>query len=81
MAQKVILHILGEEPLVGEIEHDPDPKDQFLRVTNCRRRDGKDVAYLEGNVESVIFPWHRITFVEMMPSEEDRADVIGFFRE
>jgi hypothetical protein len=45
-----------------------------------RKRDGKDVPYLAAGVQSVIFPWHRITFVEMMPSEEERGQVVDFFR-
>jgi hypothetical protein len=28
----------------------------------------------------VIFPWHRITFVELMPSDEERSSVVDFFR-
>lgn len=81
MPHKVIAHIVGEEPVVAEIEHEPDPKDQFIRLWNCRRRDGKDLPYLEASVQSVIFPWHRITFLEMMPSEDDKDDMLGFFRE
>lgn len=80
MPRKVILHIHGEEPIVGDMEGDPNVTDQFVRVSNCRRRDGKDVASLEANVESVIYPWHRITFIEMMPSDDDQEDAFKFFR-
>jgi hypothetical protein len=81
VAKKVILHLVGEDPIVGEIDEDPQPGDAFLRVSNLRKRDGKDVPSLTAGVLSVIYPWHRITFLEMMPSEEDRASVIDFFRE
>lgn len=80
MAKTVILHIMGEDPVVAEIEQDPLPTDAFIRVSNMRKRDGKDVQYLSAGVASVIFPWHRITFIEVMVSEEERSKVIDFFR-
>lgn len=80
MAKTVVLHIMGEDPVLADLENDPQPGDNFLRVTNMRKRDGKDVPYLAAGVQSVIFPWHRITFVEIMPSEEERGQVIDFFR-
>jgi hypothetical protein len=51
-----------------------------VKVSNLRKRDGKDVAYLTPGVQSVIYPWHRITFLEIMVSEEERDSVIDFFR-
>ncbi len=81
MPKTVILHLTGEDPVVAEIDRDPEPGDAFLRVSNMRKRDGKDVSYLAGGVQFVIFPWHRITFLEIMPSEEERDSVIGLFRD
>ncbi len=80
MPKKVILHLTGEDPTVAEMEEEPQPGDLFIKVTNMRKRDGKEVAYLAPGVESVIFPWHRVNFLEMMPSEEDRDSVIDIFR-
>ncbi|MFQ3664323.1 MAG: hypothetical protein SNJ69_18265 [Chloroflexaceae bacterium] len=80
MAKTVILHLTGEDPLLAEIEAEPQPGDQFVRVFNMRKRDGKPVSYLAAGVQAVIFPWHRITFIELMPSEEERSSVIDFFR-
>jgi hypothetical protein len=80
VAKTVILHIAGEDPVLADLENDPQPSDMFIRVTNMRKRDGKDVPYLAPGVQSVIFPWHRITFLEIMPSAEERDAVIDFFR-
>ncbi len=81
MAKTVILHLSGEDPIVAEMDHDPDPSDSFIRVSNLRRRDGKDVAYVAAGVHSVIYPWHRVTFLEVMVSQEERGQVIDFFRD
>lgn len=80
MAKTVILHIMGEDPVLADMDQEPQPSDAYIRVSNLRKRDGKDVGYLTSGVQSVLYPWHRITFIEMMPSEEDRSSVIDFFR-
>ncbi|NJN17383.1 MAG: hypothetical protein HC822_14485 [Oscillochloris sp.] len=80
MAKTVILHLSGEDPLLADIDQEPNPSDQYIKVTNMRKRDGKPVPYLAAGVQAVIFPWHRITFIEMMPSEEERSSVVDFFR-
>ncbi len=76
----IIVHIANEEPTVCEIENLPGPSDQSLIIYNPRRRDGKDIHYLDENVTTVIYPWHRINFVQVLPSEE-MEEAIGFVRE
>lgn len=79
MAITLIVHIFDEDPVVGEAEELPSPTDQYVRITNPRRMDGKELYYLSAGVIEVIWPMHRITFIELMPSEEDT--IIGFVRE
>jgi hypothetical protein len=59
----------------------PKAGDTNITVTNIRKRDGSRVTYLDGDAERIIFPWHRITFIEIMPSEADKAKLVKFFRE
>ncbi|MEI7769315.1 MAG: hypothetical protein WCI67_04965 [Chloroflexales bacterium] len=80
MAKTVILHLSGEDPVLADIDQDPQPGDQFIKVSNMRKRDGKPVSYLAAGVQAVIYPWHRVTFIEMMPSDEERSQVVDFFR-
>ncbi len=80
MARTVIIHIVGEDPVLGEMEHEPQPTDNFIQVSNLRKRDGKDVPYLSPGVQTVLFPWSRITFLELMVDQEARGSVIDFFR-
>lgn len=80
MARTVIVHIVGEDPVIAEMDQEPQPSDNFIHVTNIRKRDGKEVHYLSPGVQSVIFPWSRITFLEIMVDEEERGKVIDFFR-
>jgi len=81
MAISVILHISNEEPIAGEIEEIPASGDTVLIVSNPRRRDGKDLTYIsEEDVTTVIWPWDKINFLEILPSE-DEEEIIGFVRE
>jgi hypothetical protein len=81
MSITVIMHIANEEPILGEIDEIPEPTHQMVTITNPRRRDGKDIHYLEDEVTTMIVPWHRINFLEIMPSAEELEEVITFVRE
>ncbi len=78
--QSVIVHIANEDAIVCEIEELPNPQDISILVHNLRRRDGMDVHYLDEDVTSVIFPLHRINFIQVLPSAEI-SEVVGFVRE
>lgn len=80
MATTVLLHLSGEDPVVGEVEELPAPSDTTITISNQRRRDGKDLPYLEGNVVTVVWPIHRVNFMEIMPTAEEER-LIGFVRE
>ncbi len=76
---RVLVHLPNEEPILGEVERLPQPQDTIIVVYHPRRRDGRDVHYLEDDVEAVVFPLSRVTLVEILPSEEE--EIIGFVRE
>ena len=81
MAITVIVHILNADPVVAEIDEIPDSSATFLVCSNPRARDGKAVNYIEREATRLIFPWHRVSFVETMPSEEDQVEIESFFRD
>ena len=76
----VLVHLSGEDPIVGEVEELPTSADTIITVNNPRRRDGKDLSYVQGNVVTVVWPIHRINFIEIMPTSEEEK-LIGFVRE
>lgn len=80
MSTSVILHIKNTEPILAEVDELPNPQDIMIKVTNPRRRDGKDIVFLEHNVVTVYFPIAEINFIEILPGEEEE-DVISFVRE
>jgi hypothetical protein len=76
----VIIHIHNEDPVVGDIDTLPAAGDQIIIVKNPRRRDGKDVSYIDQNVMTVIWPFNRISFIEVLSSGEEE-EIISFVRE
>jgi len=80
MSPTVLIHVLNEEAVVGEVERIPDPTDQVLIVSNVRLRDGRDVPYVLPETKTVVYSWTRIHCVEILPSEADE-EVVSFIRE
>ena len=80
MPHMVLLHISGEDPIVGEVDELPKPTDTLVTVTNPRRRDGKDIHYLDSRVSKVVWPFERVSFIEILSGEE-AEQIISFVRE
>ena len=76
----VYVHVANEDAVVGEVDDLPQKNDTCLLVKNPRRKDGKDISYLEQNVTQVIYPLHRITLIEILPGAEE-DEIISFVRE
>ena len=76
----ILLHLVGEDPVLGEIEELPSPNATSLILRSPRKRDGKDLHYLDANVTTVIWPMARVNFIEILPTGEEE-EVIGFVRE
>lgn len=80
MPYSIVLHLQNEDAVLGDVEELPKPEDSLVVVNNPRRVDGKDLFYIGENVVTVIWPMHRINFIEVNPSKEEE-EIIGFVRE
>ena len=80
MPYTVMIHVLSEDAVVGEVEQLPEPNDQVIIVSNVRRRDGRDVSYILPETNTVVYPWTRIHCVEILPSEAEE-EIVSFIRE
>lgn len=81
MSKVVILHILNTEPILGEIDEMPEPTDNIITVHNPRHIDGKDLDYIQDQVDTVVWPIEKINFIEILPGDDEEEDIIGFVRE
>jgi hypothetical protein len=80
MPISIVIHIQNTEPVLGEVDELPNPADQMITLHNPRRLDGKDLNYIMESVSTVIWPVSNITFIEVLPGEEEE-EIIGFVRE
>ena len=80
MPFKIIIHIQGTEPVVGEVDELPARTDTLIIVKNPRKPDGKDLTFLIEETETVIWPIERLNYIEVLSSEGDER-IIGFVRE
>lgn len=81
MAKVVILHIMNEDPILADMDELPEPGAIYFSCSNLRKRDGKPVNYLTPGAKTILFPWSRVSFIEIMQSAEERREVIDFYRE
>ncbi len=79
--RNVIVHLNNEDPFVADMQELPTGNETCVTFYNPRLRDGKPLRYVTQGMSSIIFPWHRVSFVEVMASEEERREVVEFFRE
>ena len=80
MTHTLLFHINNEDPIVGEVEQMPGAGDTLIVVNNPRRKDGKDIIYLESNVMAVVLPIYRISFIEVIPSAVEE-EIVSFVKD
>ena len=80
MTFRIQVHITNDDPVVMDVDDLPQPTDNFVMGMNPQRRDGKDVSYINREVNQIIFPVWRINFIQVLPTE-DEDDVLTFVRE
>jgi len=76
----LLLHILNEDAVVGEVEELPETNAPYLKLSNPRLRDGREVTYFLPETSTVLYPWSRIHSVEVMPTEGEEQ-IVSFIRE
>jgi hypothetical protein len=76
----VVIHIQNEDAVLGEVDSLPTGSELTITIKSPRKRDGKDLPYVDPSVSTVIWPMARINFIEVMPigSEEE---IISHVRE
>lgn len=80
MSYSLVIHVPNEDPIVGEVDELPSQTDTILTIHNPRRRDGKDLHYLQSDVVTIIWPLSQVSFLEILPTQAEE-EIIGFVRE
>lgn len=70
----LLVHIQNSEAVKIDVDEMPSLTDQAVIGKNPRERTDKEVIWLEEGVTTVLFPWWRITFIEVLPSPADESE-------
>ncbi len=91
MAMTVVVHLVGEDALLADMDELPQPQSNYIVLRNLRKKDGKPLAYVTEGATAFLYPWTRITFIETMGDIKTAAagangaapatTILGFFRE
>ncbi len=76
----LLVHINNAEPIKIDVDEMPNPRDFAIVGKNPRERTEKEVPWLDEGVTTIMFPWWRITFIEVLPSESEETEFPLFFR-
>lgn len=92
MSIPAVIHIVGEDAFIADLDELPNPTHSYIVMRNMRKKDGKVLPYLTDGVTACLYAWSRITFIELMTeigevSATSKAaapqgtTVLGFFRD
>lgn len=81
MSIQIVVHVTNEEAFVADVEDLPPQGATYITLMNPRTRDNKHLQWAMGGALRYIFPFSRISFIEIMMSEQDREGIEPFFRD
>ncbi len=81
MAYTILVHVASQEPVKLDVEELPDPHSTCITGRNPRDRSDKEVSWIDEGVSTVIFPWWRINYIQVLPSQEDELEFPLPFRQ
>jgi len=77
----ILVHINNQEPVKVDVEELPRPSDNCVIGKNPRERGDGELRWIDEGVTTVVFPWWRINFIQVLPSGEEDIDFPNIFRE
>jgi hypothetical protein len=92
MVIPAVIHVLGEDAILADLDELPDPTHSYVVLRNMRTKNGKQLSYLTDGAMTFLYGWSRITFIELLGEVENLATgtksaapqgtaVLGFFRD
>jgi hypothetical protein len=63
--RKAVLHMIGEQPLVIDLEKLPEPGDSVLVCMNVRTFAGQRPTFVDAIDSTLVIPYHNVRFVEV----------------
>jgi hypothetical protein len=77
----ILVHISNAEPVKLDVEELPKVTDTCVIGKNPRERSDKEIKGIDEGVTTVIYPWWRINYIQILPSGEEEPEYPLPFRE
>jgi hypothetical protein len=77
----ILVHVSNQEPVKIDVEELPKLTDNCIIGKNPRDRSDKEFNWVDEGVTTVIFPWWRINYIQVLPSGEDAPEFPLLYRE
>lgn len=68
------IHIANGEPIKLDVEDMPSMTDIAIIGSNPRDRQEREVNWVDDGVSTVIIPWSRINYIQILPSEDEEEE-------
>lgn len=65
MNRGAVVHMIGEQPLLADLESSPQPGDTVLVCTNLRATGGQRPSFIDAIESTFVIPYAQIRFVEI----------------
>jgi hypothetical protein len=66
--RRAVLHMIGEQPLLVDLEALPHPADGVLVCQNVRTMAGRRPTFIDATDSTLVIPYHNVRFLEI-PAE------------
>jgi hypothetical protein len=64
------IHIANAEPIKLDVEELPKMEDVAIMGSNPRDRQERELSWVDDGVSTIIIPWSRINFIQVLPDQE-----------
>ncbi|MBZ0301388.1 MAG: hypothetical protein K8J31_16695 [Anaerolineae bacterium] len=64
------IHMANAEPIKLDVEEIPNLSDVAVMGSNPRDRQERELSWVDDGVSTVIIPWSRINFIQVLPDQE-----------
>lgn len=76
----LLVHISNSEPVKIDVDELPATTDVMVIGRNPRDRKDREVEWLDEGVTSVMLPWSRINFIQILPSRDAQDEFPQLWR-
>ena len=68
------VHIANAEPIKLDVEEMPQMSDVAVMGSNPRDRQDRELNWVDDGVSTIIVPWSRINFIQILPDQEAQEE-------